>query len=93
MNYNQELSDLAGRFETLKDTLAKRKGALSSAVERLAKEHGVDNSADAKKAMSDLYEKIESWKEELNGLIATIDTALAGAERRCRGEEEDDFDE
>lgn len=90
MSYNEDLAELAKRFDDLKDTLASRKGALSSAVDRLAKEHGVDNSTDAKASMDDLNGKIKGWQDELTNLINTIDTALSQAES---GEVDDDFDE
>ena len=89
MNYNEDLADMAKRFDDLKDTQANRKGALKSAVDRLSKEHGVDNSTDAKAAMEDLNTKIEDWKGELKTLMANIDSALGQAE----SEDGDDFED
>ena len=100
MYHEEKLIELGKTYEKKKELVASRKGALTSTLERLKAEHGVETADEAKALIVTLEAKVTKWEAERDDLMNKISAGLEGqavqynpAEDDFQSPEEDDFDD
>ena len=86
MNYEKELTNLADKFDGLKQELARKQGALKNAVASLKNDQGIENAKDAERAIRGMQLSLDEWTGERDKLMDELRGILTGVE----GEDVDD---
>ena len=96
MYHEEKLIELGKTYEKKKELVASRKGALTSTLERLKAEHGVETADEAKALIVTLEAKVTKWEAERDDLMNKISAGLAGNLTNSALDEatdEDEFDD